>query len=261
MIINNVAYNHSHDPDFYVDRPYGKNDYLLILLKSPAIFTISGKDIAFPENTIYIYDIDTPQYYRAMEGTTFLHDWIHFLFEKDELDFFKSLEIPFNTPIYCSDTINLSFLIKCISSEKYSVNRHKTESVNCFMKLLFYKLSESIQNNEPTVTDSNYELLSTIKNGIYNKPYERKTVEEAARDVRMSVSGFQHLYKKTFGISFVNDMINSRIEYAKWHLIQTDMSIKDISDICGYNNQTHFFRQFKSITKTTPQEYRTLHKK
>ena len=37
------------------------------------------------------------------------------------------------------------------------------------MKLLFYKLSESIQNNEPTVTDSNYELLSTIKNGIYNK--------------------------------------------------------------------------------------------
>ncbi len=261
MIINNVAYNHFHEINFSVDKPSGINEYMLILFKSPAILTINEKEIDVTENTIIIYNINSPHHFRQVEGIKFTYDWIKFLFENEELDFFETLNISFDTPILCNNSIEISFLIKCISSEKYSSNFYSAESINCYSRLLFYKISEGMIENIKSTQNTSHELMSTIKNDIYNKPYEHKTVEQAASFVNMSVSGFQHLYKKTFGISFVNDIINSRIEYAKWHLVQTEMSIRAISEACGYNNQTHFFRQFKTITNTTPKEYRKLYKK
>lgn len=260
MTINNVGFEHRHDSDFCINRPSGWGDYLLLVLKSRSIFTLNNKDIVLPENTVFIYDINTPQYYRSYNGEQFANDWIHFLFQNDELKRFKELDIPMNTPIFIDNITNISFFIKCISTEKYSDNKYKDDTIDCYMKLLFYKLSEFIHNDQNSIADSNYELLATIKNKIYSKPYEHRTIEGSAHEVRMSTSSFQHLYKKLFGISFINDLIKSRIEYAKWHLTQTGVSIKRVSEICGYNNQTHFFRQFKATTGMTPQEYRNKFK-
>ena len=103
-------------------------------------------------------------------------------------------------------------------------------------------------------------MLLTIRNKIYSKPYEPRNIESSAHEVRMSPSNFQHLYKKAFGISFINDIIQSRIEYAKLHLTQTNITVKSISELCGYNNITHFFRQFKEVTGMTPIEYRKNNK-
>lgn len=257
MIINNAGYNHNHDSDFSISRPNGWSDYLLIILKSKSVFSTGEIEYILPENTVIIYDVNSPQYYRAFENDSFSNDWVHFMFEDGELEEFLKLDIPFNTPVKLENTTNLSFFIKCIASEKYSENRFRDRSSANYMNLIFYKISEFIHQKETNCSDSNYELLSTIKNKIYAKPYEHRTIESSAHEVRMSTSSFQHLYKKMFGISFINDLINSRIEYAKLHLTQTNVSVKRVSEICGYNNQTHFFRQFKSSTGMTPQEYRS----
>lgn len=55
MKIINVGYNHCHDSDFYIDRPEGSGDNLLILLKTDAVFNIDGKDIKIPENSFFMY--------------------------------------------------------------------------------------------------------------------------------------------------------------------------------------------------------------
>ncbi|MGB4091586.1 MAG: hypothetical protein WBK46_06540 [Ruminococcus flavefaciens] len=48
MIINNAGYDHCHDADFFIERPEGSGDNLLLLLKTDTIFTIDGKDIDPP---------------------------------------------------------------------------------------------------------------------------------------------------------------------------------------------------------------------
>ena len=45
MKINNIGYNHTHDADFVIQRTTGSGDYLLLLLKTPAVFTLRGKDL------------------------------------------------------------------------------------------------------------------------------------------------------------------------------------------------------------------------
>ena len=53
MILHNVGYNHRHDADFFVDRPAGSGDNLLLILRTDAIFTLNGEDVPVPANTFF----------------------------------------------------------------------------------------------------------------------------------------------------------------------------------------------------------------
>ena len=53
MIINNVGFDHRHDADFFIDRPDGSGDNLLLILKTDAIFTLNGNDVFVPKNSFF----------------------------------------------------------------------------------------------------------------------------------------------------------------------------------------------------------------
>lgn len=91
---------------------------------------------------------------------------------------------------------------------------------------------------------------------IHTEPERVMSIDEMAAAVNMSRSGFQHLYKKMFGISVINDVINGRLERAKRLLSSTDLTVAEIASKCGYATEYNFMRQFKSRTGKTPTEYR-----
>ena len=87
-------------------------------------------------------------------------------------------------------------------------------------------------------------------------PFNDWNVNWLSHELTLSKSYFQHLYKEYFGVSVMNDVINSRIEHAKYLLNSTDVTVKDIAQMCGYKNEIHFMRQFKDKTGTTPSKFR-----
>lgn len=252
----NVGYNHSHDSDFVIDRPEGSGDNLLILLKSDAIFTVGGNDIKVNENSFFLYRKGSPQNYRAVSHGTFSNDWVHFEFENDEEQEFLSLGLEYEKPVPLDDINFLSFCIKKMATELYSENINRDKSLYHYMFLMFCKVSEYTGKHQKEKNDSYYEMLSTVRHKIYSRPYEPRTAETSAREVRMSMSNFQHLYKKSFGVTLFQDIIRARIEYACLLLETTDMSAVEISQKSGYNHYAHFVRQFKQITGQSPSDYR-----
>ena len=98
--------------------------------------------------------------------------------------------------------------------------------------------------------------MSILRSQIYNMPYNDWNIEGLAHQLTMSKSYFQHLYKEIFGISVMNDVIQSRIEHSKYLLSTTDISITQIAQMCGYKCDLHFMRQFKTRMQMTPSEYR-----
>lgn len=40
--------------------------------------------------------------------------------------------------------------------------------------------------------------------------------------------------------------------------MESDSQVGEISNLCGYENEVHFMRQFKKLTTLTPSEYRRL---
>lgn len=258
MKINNVGYNHCHDADFFIDRPDGSGDYLLILLKSKAIFNINGKDIIAPENSVFIYPKGRPQYYRCLPQHTFENDWIHFDFSGDKQeDIFLSEGLVFETPLKM-DIHFLGYCVKMISYELNSNHLYREQSMQNYISLMLIKIKEYAEQGELMAFGNQYEMLSTIRRKIYAEPYVNRTIEYASHEIHMSKSTFQHEYRKQFGVSFIDDLINSRISYAKTLLSSTGLSIEEIAKQCGYRTYAHFSRQFKKKTGVTPSEFKNL---
>ncbi len=124
------------------------------------------------------------------------------------------------------------------------------------MKLFFLKLGEKIHAVGKEKSDTYYDKLFILRSKIYNKPYQDWNVDGLAHQLAMSKSYFQHLYKNIFGVSVMNDVINSRIEHSKYLLSTTDMPISQATEMCGYKCESHFMRQFKARIEMTSTEYR-----
>lgn len=256
MKINNIGYNHKHDSDFFVLRPNGSGDNLLLLLKTPAVFVLNGEEQHTEKGSFILFGEGTPQDYRS-DGGEFANDWFHFSFEDKEKALFDALEIPFDKVVNIGDMSNLSQIIKNMSYENYSSNLYKTDSVELYLHLFFIKLSEKLHSTEEIRISSCYDKMSVLRAKIYSMPQHDWNIEGLAHELTMSKSHFEHTYKKIFGISPMNEVINSRIEHAKFMLSSTDMPINQIAEICGYKSDIHFMRQFKSRLGVSPSVYRS----
>lgn len=63
-----------------------------------------------------------------------------------------------------------------------------------------------------------FRQFSDIRSMLYSSPQSRYSVEALAGDVNLSKSYFQHVFKELFGCPVSLDMINARLEYAKYLL-------------------------------------------
>lgn len=258
MIINNIGYNYCQESGFFLNFPQGIKENLMILFKTDAIFNIKGNNISIPQDSVVIFKKENLQKGQYISENIFSGDWVQFEFENNEEESFFKLGIKYEKPVKMDNLCFLSFCIKSIAYEKYSENINRQNSIQHYMFLIFNSISEQIHKKSLNSIkyDNYFEMLSQIRNKIYSHPYEQITIDSIAHEVRMSKSNFQHLYKKYFRITFIQDLINSRIEYAKMLLLNTNFNISDIAFQCGYNNYIHFTKQFKLKTGMTPVEYR-----
>ena len=86
------------------------------------------------------------------------------------------------------------------------------------------------------------------------------TLEEIANAANMSRASLSLNFKMVTGIAPYEYLIIRRIEYALNLLRETNMSIMEISENCGFNNLANFNRVFKKMNGMTPREYRKSRK-
>jgi AraC family transcriptional regulator of arabinose operon len=61
MELHEIGYNHSHDKTFAIDRPNGIGScWILLLIKTPAVFMQNGKEVITKENSFILYTVMLP---------------------------------------------------------------------------------------------------------------------------------------------------------------------------------------------------------
>lgn len=98
--------------------------------------------------------------------------------------------------------------------------------------------------------------FSDIRTEIYNNPEKKWDAENECRDLHLSCGHFRAAYKNLFGISFHQDLIQSRISLAKYLLMTTSLNLPAIALKCGYEDDKYFLRQFRQQTGLSPNTYR-----
>ena len=250
MVVLDIGYNYRHTADFVVDRPKGLGVLDAVIITSRAFVFLNGKMTDVEPESVIIFNKGTPQLYGGTTET-FTNDWFHFTAE--DMGFFENLNIPFDTIIRGFPTKKLSDIIMQMASERNLGDVHFAEINSLLCEVFFYTLSRLMTSDRQTKVAHG---LIDVRNFIFNTPSRDWSIDELAEMTGYSRSYFQHKYKEAFFSSPQQDVIESKMSYAKFLLENTQYQVNEIAALCGYSENVHFLRTFKKKTGLTPLQYR-----
>ena len=142
--------------------------------------------------------------------------------------------------------------------------RHKSKDYEEIVKLLLCELLILISRyrikEEKKVLDGSYQLIKEAIKYISENYSQELSLQILAKKFALSTSHFSRLFKEITGIG-INEYINNfRISIAEKKLSETNKSITEISNECGFNDSNYFATVFKKIKGITPKKFSMLTK-
>ncbi len=150
----------------------------------------------------------------------------------------------------CNVDFSLGQFSQQITPETSLGNAMHKAAVN---RVFTYSISENNSNPQ-------FDKLCLLRNRIMKNPENPWNISEIAESLYLSKSYLQKIYKSYFNKSIIEEMIQFRIEKAKELLVQTNMTVTEISRECGYSSYNYFVRQFKLAEGVSPSEFRESEK-
>jgi AraC family transcriptional regulator, arabinose operon regulatory protein len=257
--VTNGGYNARHPRTFLMSRPKGLNNYLLLIIKTHGFFEIAGINFVAEPGSAVIIDRNTPYQYHNPNGD-YVDDWLHF--ECSDDSYLKNTGIIFNEVYPLRNPAKFTLYIEQILWERnYTPEKYRYDNVSMLFHVLINNLILAYQEKDSThINNPYYTKLQNVRLTLQAAPYEKYSPNIIAEQLGISASYFQHLYTTVFGISFQSDLINIRMDYAKNLVKTTNLTIEQISEMCGYSSEVHFYRQFRKKVNMSPTAYRRSQK-
>ncbi len=155
-----------------------------------------------------------------------------------------------HSPVYKSAGETANILTS--GTTMYTLNTSLEE----LLQTLTDEMNRSTENLSNLQKSQGFGDFNTIRTAMYKQPEKKWDAENECRDLHLSCGHFRAAYKSIFGISFHQDLIQSRISLAKYLLMTTSLSLPVIAAKCGYEDDKYFLRQFRQQTGTSPNAYR-----
>lgn len=135
------------------------------------------------------------------------------------------------------------------------------EDEEILLKSIFLELLHiiSTSNKDKDYTSQKHRLLAEeMRNYIGNNYYRKLLPCEIAREVQLSSDYANKIFKKSFSMSLSKYILYFKISMAKKLMLDKDLSIGEISNMVGFQNEFYFSKMFKQIEKHSPTTVRRM---
>ena len=99
-------------------------------------------------------------------------------------------------------------------------------------------------------------LLRRVLDAVATTPPGELRVGELARALRVTRAALSKSFQRQFGVSLKRHVANAAIEMAKGLLLETELTVKELSGRLGYAEASYFHSFFRRRLGVTPAEYR-----
>lgn len=253
--INNAGYYKFDDFDSHTERPNGRQDYLMIFIKSGVgYFHQDDNILSATANQIVIYKPNEPQFYDYYQRDKTKAYWIHFggtaveeLLKKAGIFDKKIIKYPATS--HFVDTIN--FIISELRQKEALYD------VMCVSKLIAL-IADISRYTVSSKRLSEPNALNEVKDYIINNYNLNTSIKDYATMCNMSEPGFFKAFKQCFGTSPQQFKKEQRIRVAENLLLSSSYTISQISQIVGYSDSLYFSKTFKQINGLSPTQFRKV---
>lgn len=108
----------------------------------------------------------------------------------------------------------------------------------------------------PEVNRLDKDRINIIFEYTFNNFRQKIALEEVAALINMGKHSFCRYFKLKTRKTYIQFLMEARIGHACKLLVEEEFNMAEIGYACGYNNISHFYHQFKDLTKMNPLDYR-----
>ncbi|WHY68075.1 AraC family transcriptional regulator [Neobacillus sp. SuZ13] len=125
--------------------------------------------------------------------------------------------------------------------------------ITSILQTVIIKITRLLKTaREPSISEMSLKVRKYIEQNFS----QELTLNILANLVYVSPYHLAHVFKEEVGLPPIQYLIQCRIQEAKRLLKHSDLSVRDIAAIIGYENPNYFNLLFKKITGSPPGKYR-----
>lgn len=221
--------------------------YLLTIISGKGFFKCRGKKYVLEAGSTFLYFPNEPQDWHFRQSDKSCVYWVHFIGEEayelmNRLQLSSGL-ITRNTPHRVIEFYTDIFNEFKVRSPYYE------DMANGFLIRLLVFLARNSKNTQ------NDDIFINVIDAIMENPL--LTNDECAEICHFSTTHFIRLFKKKYNITPLKYKQSILLSKAKDLLLNTTLSITEISQMLGFdNNSLYFNKLFKTLTNMTPMQFR-----
>lgn len=232
--------------NFHIKRSHFTSFLLIYTTEGGGTLNYGGKQYRIEKNTMCLLDCRMPHEY-CTSSAPWDFKFIHFYgnLSKAYYDYITHL---YAAPVFSCGITDIGTIF-----DRVIENVQNAGEESLCSEYVYRILTELIRGFHHADNAVNAKI---IMNYIAENYMECMDVDDIARVFNLSRSYFTTKFKEDTGISPYAYLKQCRISAAKGLLTNTNLTIQDISERCGFNSCSAFIRTFKSATGTTPLLYR-----
>lgn len=226
------------------------------------ILTRNGIETGAPGCCI-LHSLDFREYHFSVPGSRegFRNDWLKAAFEVVS-PIVAELKLPYDTLLPTGRPDLLESGIAAIRAELENPDGYSDTAVRLLLHQLLLTVRRAYTEEmrcRTVMTPSERDYYPAFRKicDSLRKEYRREfRIGSLAAEVNLSPERFSVLYRKFFGRSPYAELIDARILAAKRLLTSTAFTVKEISAMCGWQDQYYFSRLFKEKCAVSPRDFR-----
>lgn len=233
-------------------KPGDKKEYILIHYHTPSLLTFNGEQQAVSRGSFIVFSPGTS--YEINCPVPLIHDWMHLMGDIDVQ--MSSYGLTPNTLYQLDSSTRITAIAERLELAHIAQRPFLDALDNAMLTELFIHVAYDLQSHAYHVhlDLQMYRQLKELRSDMRAHPELGWSNQRLAEILNVSPSRVYPLYKSLFGVTPNHDLISIRIAHAKGYLV-AGRSVSEIAELLGYANVTHFIRQFKQHTGTTPARF------
>lgn len=142
--------------------------------------------------------------------------------------------------------------------DEYISNAKTYSELDVSLEFLFRQNYKKIYPDSHSFTEPE-KLVEDIKKYIEMNFTKEININDIAVHFSITPAYLSRIFKKYADVRPIDYLTNCRISHACHYFSHSQLSVKDVAQLCGYSNQYYFSKAFKQETQLSPTEYRIRH--